>query len=161
MKRLLFLPLLALGSVALTGCFEDESRIYDGPMQAEFKPSTTAVSNSFYIRNLTNPAVASSPRADSVVVQLITGSAHTAPVTVNYEVDAASTAVSGTDYNITSTAGSVTFQPGQYSVPIKFNTLNDANPATTGSRTLIFNLMDTGDVKAAANLKRFELRIAR
>ncbi len=161
MKRLLLLPSLGLLSLALTGCFEEESKIYDGPMQAEFKPSLTAVNNSYYIRTLTNPAAASSPRADSVVVQLITGKAHTAPVTVNYEVDATSTAVSGTDYSITSTMGTVTFQPGQYSVPIRFNTLNDANPATTGSRTLIFNLMDTGEVKAAANYKRFELRIAR
>ncbi len=159
MKRLLFLPLLAVASLALTGCFEEESRIYDGPMQAEFKPGTAVVGGSAYVRNLTNPTAGA--RADSVVVQLITGKAHTAPVTVSYEVASTSTAQATRDYVITSTAGSVTFQPGQYSVPIRFNTVPDTDATTTGNRTLVFDLKDTGEVKAAANLKRFTLNIAR
>ncbi len=162
MKRLLFLPLLALAGFSLTGCFEDDSRLYDGPMQAEFKPATVAgPGGSLYARSLTNPTAAAGARRDSVVVQLITAKQHTAAVTVNYAIDATSTALATTDYVLTSPAGTVTFEPGVYAVPVYFNTVPDVNAATTGTRTIIFNLMDTGDVKAAVNYKTFTVSIAR
>ena len=161
MKRFLFLPLLAATSLALTGCFEEESRLYDGPTLSEFRPGPSGAGAGAYTRALTNPAVAAGARRDSVVIQLVVAKPHTAPVTVNYEIDATSTALATRDYVLVSPPGTVTFQPGVYSVPVYFNTVPDVDPATTTARTLLFNLMDTGDVKASPNYKRFTFNIAR
>ena len=150
-----------MASLALTGCFEEENRTYDGPTLAEFRPANTATSGTFYVRNLTNPTVAAGPRRDSVAIQVVVPKPHTAPLVVNYEIDATSTAQATRDYVLVSPAGSVTFQPGIYTQWVYFNTVPDADATTTTPRTLLFNLMDTGDVKASVNYKRFTFNIAR
>ena len=158
MKRLLFLPALVGVGLMLTGCFEREPKVYEGPRQAAFAPMTSGAQ---FARTLTNAA-----RADSLVVHLIEAEHHTAPITVNFTVrdttigtgaSASTPARSGTDYTLVDN-GSITFQPGDWAVPIRFNTLRNA--AATTTRTMIVELTG-GDAEPAANLKRFTVTFAR
>ncbi|HYE58525.1 MAG TPA: hypothetical protein VD948_08470 [Rhodothermales bacterium] len=157
MKRLLFLSVLAGVALGLTGCFERDPKLYDGPRQVEFAPVRTTGA---YARTITNAAA-----SDSLVVQLIEGEAHTEPITVNFVVrdttiGTSQPARSGTDYTLVDN-GSVTIQPGRWSAPLRFNVLRNAAAATT--RTMIVELTgnEAQGVIPAANYKRFVLTFNR
>jgi len=155
MKRLLFLPVLVGMGLGLTGCFERESKVYDGERQVEFAPTRTG---GLYTRTLTNAAA-----SDSLVVQLIAGEPHTEAITANFTVrdttiGTSTPARSGTDYTLVDN-GSITFQPGDYSVPVRFNVLRNATAAAT--RTVIVELTGGTGVIPAANYRRFVLTFAR
>lgn len=141
LKLILFLGALAL---ALTGCFPDNSRIYDGPLQVEFNPTsdTQRMSNG---------------NTYSANVQLI-GPHQDSDVTINFEIDTEnSTAVEGVHFEVDgrSTVLPANSSFAQITVTAIEENIDDERPVVV--ITLLGN--DTGDVKAAENFKTFSLTL--
>ena len=141
LKLILFIGAFVL---ALTGCFPDNSRIYDGPLQVEFNPTsdTQRMSNG---------------NTYSANVQLI-GPHQDSDVTINFEIDTEnSTAVEGVHFEV---GGRSTILPAnssfaQITVTAIEENIDDERPVVV--ITLLGN--DTGDVMAAENFKTFSLTL--
>lgn len=132
---------LLLASFTLTGCFPDNKLVYDGPLQVEFPypgedDLLLLVQDTYEIK-----------------FQLI-GKQQEHDLTIEFEVDDASTAVEGQHFELDSHTAVI---PANES----FGYINvTALPANISSaKTLIITLLgDTeGKVKAAQNYKSFEL----
>lgn len=132
-----FLPVLFTGCDSL---FDkgDVEKVYDGPSVVEFFPLSRTVTIS------TTPTT-------SIGVQLI-GPQRSADLSVAYTVDATSTAIAGTHYNIT-TPSPVTLAANTSSVPVTISLIAGSVPAGQ-ERRLILNLVGADGVAPAENLKR-------
>ncbi len=146
MKSTQLINLLLISAFALTlaGCFPDNSRIYDGPMQVEFNPTSDT-------QRMSNGIVY------DATVQLI-GPHQDTDVTINFEIDTEnSTAVEGVHFEV---GGRSTVLPAnssfaQITVTAIEENIDDERPEVV--ITLLGN--DTGDVIAAENYRTFTLTL--
>ena len=134
--KALILILIPLLFVSCDSIFDkgDVEKKFSGPAQIEFKP-------------LQQEADQASGSFD-VAIQLI-GEQRGSDLTVNFNVDGASTAVAGTHYTLSSTSATIASGTSAATVTIG---LVDGNLAAGEEVTLILNLEDSGDVTAAPNL---------
>ena len=146
MKSTQLIKLLLISAFALTlaGCFPDNSRIYDGPMQVEFNPTS-------------DTQRMSDGNVYDAKVQLI-GPHQDTDVTINFEIDTEnSTAVEGVHFEV---GGRSTVLPAnssfaQITVTAIEENIDDERPEVV--ITLLGN--DTGDVIAAENYRTFTLTL--
>ena len=136
----------ALLIVLFAGCVKDTTNTtYNGPDLVEF-------ANPNYIAPI-NPisrtvATTTTPKTDSMFIQLV-GPQRTTATSVTFAVDAASTAVLGTDFSI-STPSPVEIAPNTSGVKVRV-VLNKV----TSQKKLIINLTGGDKVTASANFKTF------
>ncbi len=132
--------------VCLTGCVKDTTNTtYAGPDLIEF-------ANPNYIAPL-NPtaktvATTTTPKNDSMYIQLV-GPQRITGTSVTFAVDAASTAVAGIDYSL-STPSPVEIAPNTSGIKIRV-VLNKV----TAQKKLIINLTGGDKVLPSANFKTF------
>ena len=142
--QLIKLFLISAFALTLAGCFPDNSRIYDGPMQVEFNPTSDT-------QRMSNGIVY------DATVQLI-GPHQDTDVTINFEIDTEnSTAVEGVHFEV---GGRSTVLPAnssfaQITVTAIEENIDDERPEVV--ITLLGN--DTGDVIAAENYRTFTLTL--
>lgn len=167
--RFLSLALAAVGTMALAGCLPDEeSKVYSGETVVEFGPQQSRTStyvfsvsgdqsNYYYRRAVSNPTAAQGTVRDSVEVQVVTASGRTAPLAVNFAIDAsgANTAPEGTAYRLVTTSP-VTVPAGAYSAKVYFDVIRRATMPTTRD-TIRFVLNDGDGYKASKNQRRYRI----
>jgi hypothetical protein len=147
-KIILCLALVGIVFIA-TSCFEEKDPVYEGAALIEFSNNTYAS-----LAKL----VPQSQGAENLVVQLVTPQQDQA-LTLNYEIDAASTAVEGTHYKLAS-RGSFTIPAHESFGAIAVELLPGIDPAnTTERRTIIFVLTGGPAVKVSENYKKLTLTI--
>lgn len=136
----------ALLIILLASCVKDTTNTtYNGPDLVEF-------ANPNYIAPV-NPisrtvATTTTPKTDSMFIQLV-GPQRTTATSVTFAVDAASTAVSGTDYTF-STPSPVTIAANTSGVKVRV-VINKV----TSQKKLIINLTGGDNVTPSANFKTF------
>ncbi len=156
MKRILF---AMLTGVILAGCLmPEEDKAFHGASVVEFKNHRTTgtgfmANNTFNSRTVTQAVV-----RDSVLVQLVGPHRGTA-IEASWEIDAASTAVEGVNYTITSTKGTVRIEPNASFGWIKFDVLGGGIPAGGAQRTIVFRLNGSNEVPASENYRTFNYNI--
>ncbi|MFD0941226.1 hypothetical protein [Pedobacter boryungensis] len=125
---------------------KDRDNIYKGPDVVEFLGTTGTVKK----------GTTAVPGVANVTVQLV-GHQSNSPIELNYSIAATSTAVSGTDYNITGTMGKVTIPANSSSANIVVTVIPAGIP--TGTKTLVLNLQGNSTIPASANYKTYTLSI--
>ena len=136
MKKInyLLISALVLGSFMLNSCDEENGRqTFEGPYYAQFTRSAQSINE-----NTTG-------QADVEVSNV--GPTLDVPITVNYSVDPASTAVEGVDYEFIGGApGQITIPAGQHFGTIGIKPID--NFATESDRTVILNLESATGLEA-------------
>lgn len=169
--RILTLAVAVAGTVGLAGCLPDEeTKVYTGDTVVEFGPqqsrSTSYVfsvsgdqSNYFYRRAIANPTAAQGTVRDSVEVQVVTAAGRSAPLDVNFALDASgvNSAPAGTAYTLVTTSP-VTIPAGSYSAKIYFDVTRRATLPSPRD-TIRFVLNDGTGYSAAKNQRRFRIVI--
>lgn len=155
MKKIIIYGIL---SIALISCFEDSGLdIILDKTYIEIDEATTVSGlaiTKIYARALNGTGV-----KDSLKVNLV-GAQRDAAVTVTFSIAAASTAVAGTDYTLTTTGGTVTIPPNSSFGYIKFLVLDDNIVPSTTTKNLIVSLTAGGDdVIVSPNYGTFTRRI--
>lgn len=140
------IKILLIGAFVFTlaGCFPDNSRIYDGPMQVEFNPTsdTQRMSNG---------------NTYNAMVQLI-GPHQDSDLSVNFEIDTEnSTAVEGVHFEVGGRSAVLPANSSFAEITITAieENIDDERPVVV--ITLLGN--DTGDVIAAENYNTFSLTL--
>ncbi|MBC7892759.1 MAG: hypothetical protein H7Y12_11135 [Sphingobacteriaceae bacterium] len=156
------LGLVAL-SVSLSSCFENPSYTYEGPAVVELKnpragfatQPTNNVSNGVRART-----VRQSIARDSILVQLV-GPLRPVATDLQYTIDAASTAVDGTHYQVVGTKGTVSIPANASSTYVVFRILPGIPTTAPATQivTLVLNLVGSTDVKPSENYKTFTFTI--
>ncbi len=146
MKLTTLIKFSLIGAVllGLTGCFPDNSRIFDGSLQVEFNPTSDT-------QRMSNGSTY------NATIQLI-GPHQSSDITLNFEIDTEnSTAVMGEHFEL---SGLSTVLPANSSfATITINAIeeniDDERPV------LVINLLGdaTGEVIAAENYKSFALTL--
>lgn len=136
MKRIL-IPATFLAVILLFGCKKYKVE-YDQPSQIEFKPITATLAK----------GTVAAPGTVTILIQLV-GPHRDSNLDVEYTIDPASTALEGTHYTITGTAGKVTIPANSSSAQIILTAI-PANLAT--SKRLILTLKD-GALPVSPNYK--------
>jgi len=136
MKRIQF-PALLILLLFLLSCKKYRVE-YDQPSQVEFKPITATLPK----------GTVAAPGSVTILVQLV-GPQRDADLSVEYAVDPASTAVAGTHYTASGTAGKITIPANSSSAQIVLTAI-PANLAT--AKKLILTLKD-GALPVSANYK--------
>lgn len=135
MKKIKILLLAIISSSAMVSCVDDDVKTYaEGSRIVGFKNTDASY---IYTSTDTEPSLEFEP------IHLIGGANGTAsdePIVIKYEVDPASTAIEGTEYNLDHT-GEVTILPGQDFTKLEF-TVNPANLIGFITKTLIVNLTE-------------------
>jgi len=132
--------------VCLTGCVKDTTNTtYAGPDLVEF-------ANPNYIAPL-NPtaktvATTNTPKNDSMYIQLV-GPQRSTGTNVTFAVDAASTAVAGTDYSL------ITPSPVEIAANTSGAKVRVVLNKVTAQKKLIINLTGGDKVTPSANFKTF------
>lgn len=134
-----------VGCLALTlsACFPDNVTVYEGPLQVEFRPTSATL-------NLANS------ESYSAIVQLI-GPHQNRPISIDFVVDDASTAVEGVHYTIGSTTAQI---PANSSfAEIVINAIPGGFEG--GSRTVVVTLLGStqDEVVPAVNYRTLTLQI--
>jgi hypothetical protein len=131
-------------ALALSACFPDNVAVYDGPLQVEFRPTSATL-------NLANDD------SYSANVQLI-GPHQNRPLTIDFIVDDASTAVEGVHYVVE--GRSTTIPANSSFADIEIRAIPEA--FTDGSRRVIITLMGSqaDDVRPAGNYRTLTLTIS-
>lgn len=155
MKKIIIYGIL---SIALISCFENSGLdIILDKTYVEIDEATTVSGlaiTKIYARTLNGTGV-----KDSLRVNLV-GAQRDVAVNVTYSIDAASTAVAGTDYSLTTTGGTVTIPPNSSFGYIKFLVLDDNIVPSTTTKNLIVSLTAGGDdVIVSKNYGTFTRRI--
>lgn len=133
----ILIPLLFVGCDSL---FDkgDVEKEYDGPAQVEFKPLQQEVSEI--------------DQAAAVRIQLI-GEQPSSDVTVNVEVDGASTAQAGVHFNLTSTQATITANSSTVDLPVQI--IDSGVFGASGEVALVLNITSaSNDVQVAENLSQ-------
>jgi hypothetical protein len=142
-----FMPVLA-SSLLLSSCVKDTlNTTYTGPDLIEFANPNFIAPVPATAKAITTTAI-TTPRADSMYIQLV-GPLRATPTNVNFIVDAASTAVAGTDYTIV-TPSPVVIPANTPGVKVRVT----ISRVTTQKR-IIFNLTGGDNVKVSENFKTF------
>lgn len=142
--KYLKLTLIALLTAGIAGCFPDNSRIYDGPLQVEFNPTSDT-------QRMSNGSTY------NATIQLI-GPHQDSDITLNFEIDTEnSTAVLGEHFEL---SGFTTVLPANSSfATITVNAIeqniDDQRPVVV--ITLLGD--DSGEIIAAENYKTLELTL--
>ncbi|HRJ29977.1 MAG TPA: hypothetical protein PLV21_18160 [Cyclobacteriaceae bacterium] len=146
----LFLGLTA----AMFSCFDDAGTdiLLDGTF-VEIQEATTSagatVSKSY---NRLNDGIA---KKDSIRINLV-GRQRSTPITVNFAINAASTAVAGVHYNMVTAGTSVTIPANSSFGYIRFDVLADnINPGEVWNLRFDLTGVDAVDVKISENFKTF------
>lgn len=136
--------LIGVVIIGITGCFPDNSRVFDGPLQVEFNPT----SDELRLSNGNNY---------DATIQLI-GPHQDSDITLNFEVDTEnSTAVLGEHFEL---SGFTTVLPANSSFATITITAIEANIDDERPEVVITLLGDQGgEVIAAENYKSFELTL--
>lgn len=135
--------LIAL-TIGLAGCFPDNSRIYDGPLQVEFNPTSDT-------QRMTDGNVY------NATIQLV-GPHQDSDITLNFEVDTEnSTAVLGEHFEL---SGLTTVLPANSSFATITITAIEEN-IDEERPVVVINLLgdSSGDIVVAENYKSFELTL--
>lgn len=145
MKKIkILIPILAgILIMGLINSCEPDNLEYDGPSVVEFFPVSKSVDNG------------SGETGELIKVQLV-GPQESAPITINFVVDAASTAVAGTNYTLV-TDGSFVIPANSSFGYINVDVLNDA--AIAADVKLILTLTGNADISPSENYKTFTLTI--
>lgn len=155
MKKIIIYGILSL---ALISCFEDSGLdIILDKTYVEIDEATTVSGlaiTKIYTRTLNGVGV-----KDSLRVNLV-GPQRDAAVTVSFSIDAASTAVAGTHYSLTTTDGSVTIPANSSFGYIKFLVLDDnIAPSTTTIDLKVSITSSLADVLVSTKYGTFTRRI--
>jgi hypothetical protein len=130
---------------SVSACFPDNNKEFDGPTVLEFKPIAKTVRAN---------AVAGSADA---LIQLV-GPQLGSNLTLAFNIDAASTAVRGTHYNLPA-SGTVDLAANTSSVKIPVTLIPGSVTAATGVR-LILNLdQAAGGIQPNPNFRKYTLTI--
>lgn len=143
MKKLLYLAILAT-STLLVSCKKYKVD-FDQPTQVEFKPITVTLAK----------GTVAVPGTATILVQLV-GPQRGQDLSIPYTIDAASTAVAGTDYTSSSTSGTLVIPANKSSVSLVITAI-PANIKTT--KKLILTLSDGGAVPVSQNYKTSTITI--
>ncbi|RYF18770.1 MAG: hypothetical protein EOO42_15000 [Flavobacteriales bacterium] len=136
MKKIL-IPVATVALLLIFGCKKYKVE-YDQPSQIEFKPITVTLAK----------GTVATPGSSTILVQLVGPQQNTA-IDIDYQIDAASTAVAGTHYNIAGTAGKITIPANSSSAQIVVTAI----PANlTSSKKLILTLQ-SGALPVSPNYK--------
>lgn len=163
-------------AINLFSCEEKIDRSFKTPTVVEFKnyylekqnflgAANMAVAYPYIVSSenvsLTSISVKQNPTTykDSVLVQIV-GPLSNDARTIEYEIDASSTAVSGVNYLIDNpTPGSIVIPKGKLSGYIKLDVLNGLVAATPTRVSLILNLKQSGSIAPSQNYKTFTYNI--
>lgn len=145
-KRITLLALFS-ASLLFTGClndlFEQDSQVFDGEPQLEFRPQTDTFDED--------------EGEIEVLVQLI-GPQRDSDISVDFSVNSSETdAVAGTHYSI-ATSSPVTLAANTSAATITIN-LNGTTLDDGDIRTLVLTLDESNEVTPAENLKNYTLTI--
>jgi hypothetical protein len=138
------ISVIGLIILGMAGCFPDNSRIYDGPLQVEFNPTS-------------DTQRMSDGNTYNSTIQLI-GPHQDSDITLNFEIDTEnSTAVLGEHFELTGLTAVIPANRsfGTITVTAIEDNIDDNRPVLV--ITLLGN--DTGDVIASENYKTFELTL--
>jgi hypothetical protein len=154
MKKIIVFGIL---SIALTSCFKDSGLdIILDKTYVEIDEATTVSGlaiTKIYTRTLNGTGV-----KDSLRVNLV-GAQRDVAVNVTFSIDAASTAVAGTDYTLTTTGGIVTIPAKSSYGYIKFLVLDDNIAPSTVTKNLKVILGGGDNVQVSTNYGTFTRRI--
>lgn len=149
MKSLKFLFVLLLTSSFLSGCFETEMKVYDGPVVIEFAPRPGSANNYVHAVNVNTMS--------SVLVRTqLVGPHQKSEATVQFELGG--TAVQGEHYTI-SHSGSVNIPAGSSFGDITITPNRDALAPGT-SRTVTFAITG-GTFPASERYKTYQVTLQR
>jgi hypothetical protein len=160
MKNILKNLVFAAGAaLLLTACMEDRDLSYQGPDQLEFKNPRAG----FGVQPANNVANTVSARTvrqgvgrDSILVQLI-GAQKSQPIDINYEIDATTTAVEGTNFNIIGTKGKATIPANSSAgyIYVQFLPGIPTTAPTTQTVRLVLKLNNSGEIQPAEKYRLF------
>jgi len=144
MKKLNNYLIILLGIVVfgLSGCFPDNSRIYDGPVQVEFRPTSATLSME-------------EGTTYNVPLQLI-GPHQSSDINVNFEIDdESSTAIAGEHFQLDGLTATIPANSSFGSINIQAieENIDDSEPVLV----IILSSTESSDVRIAQNYKTFEL----
>ena len=146
MKLKTFLKISIIGAVflGLSGCFPDNSRIYDGPLQVEFNPTS-------------DTQRMSDGNVYDATIQLV-GPHQDSDIVLNFEIDTEnSSAVLGEHFEL---SGLTTVLPANSSFATIRVTAIEGNIDDTRPELVITLLgNDSGEVIPAENYKSFQLTL--
>lgn len=136
--------LIGLAILVLSGCLPDNDRVYDGPVQVEFRPTSATLSME-------------EATTYDVPIQLI-GPHQSSEINVNFEIDTEnSTAIAGEHFDVGGLTATIPANSSFGSISIQANEENvdDSEPV------IVINLTSTEspDVRIAQNYKTFELTL--
>jgi hypothetical protein len=168
MKKIFIYGLTLFGlSLSMVGCMPKDDLEYDGPNVVEFKNHLQSrVTASLPAGVTANGALTRTIRVtnrvtDTIFVQLV-GPQQSSPIDLNFNVDAASTSVAGTHYNLRPVGSTRVTIPANSSVGYLLTDVVAASiPVTTPATTytLIFNLVGNEQIKASPNFSKFTLTL--
>ena len=140
--------IFSLTTIFLTSCVKETTETtYNGPDLVEFaNPNYIAPVNPI-AKTITTTSI-TTPRADSMYIQLV-GPQRSTNTNVTFAVDAASTAVAGTDYTIV-TPSPVIIPAFTSGVKVRVTISK-----VTTQKKLIFNLTGADNATPSANFKVF------
>lgn len=142
--KYLKLTLIALLTAGIAGCFPDNSRIFDGPLQVEFNPTSDT-------QRMSNGSTY------NATIQLI-GPHQDSDITLNFEIDSEnSTAVLGEHFEL---SGFTTVLPANSSfATITVNAIEDNIDSTRPVVVITLLGDDSGEIIPAENYKTLELTL--
>jgi hypothetical protein len=147
-KNFYYIGIITL--ISFSSCVKDTTNItYNGPDLVEFaNPNYIAPLNPIAKTITTTTIVAGSPRADSMFIQLV-GPQRNVDTKVNFEIDALSTAVVGTDYTlITPSPAIIPANTSGIKVRVTVNKVS-------AQKKIIFNIISGDNVTPSVNFKTF------
>jgi hypothetical protein len=175
-KNIFILFVCSLMAVAIFSCEEKIDRSFKSPTVVEFKNyylerqtflgAANMAAAYPYIVTTENVGLSSisvrqsvTPYQDQILVQIV-GPLSDSDITIEYEIDPSSTAVSGTNYSITGgTLGTIVIPKGQLSGNIELTILNGLIAPTPTRVALIINLKQSGSIAPSQNYKTFTYNI--
>jgi hypothetical protein len=149
-KNFYYIGIVIVTLISLISCVKDTTNTtYNGPDLVEFaNPNYIAPLNPIAKTVSTTSIVVGSPRADSMFIQLV-GPQRSTDTKVNFEIDALSTAVAGTDYTLTTPSPAIILA-NTSGVKVRV-TINKV----TAQKRIIFNITSGDNVTPSANFKTF------
>lgn len=142
MKKLIISQIALVGIITAFSCTKEKIITYTGDDVVEFAPVTRIV----YTPPFTYP--------DSAKIQLVSKQLDKI-AKVTYEVDTATRAVAGTDYQITSTSGESVIPANNSFTYINYNIF-----PVTANKKLVFKLTGGDNLKPSENYKYLTLTIS-
>ncbi|MDJ1504426.1 hypothetical protein [Xanthocytophaga agilis] len=161
--------LLAVSSILMSSCMEEEDFHYTDPTLVEFKNDRFGLTaqpanntaNTFNSRTVKQGLV-----RDSILVQLV-GPQKSVETEINYVVDgpnssnAVTTAEEGINFNFETTKGKVIIPANSSFGYIKLSLLSGIAEGETQTKRIVFTLMGNEDIGPSQNYKIFTYTITR